>query len=81
VIPHPLVEIWWHDAHPLTGWMAFDDIPTTPRVIRTAGYLVRDTLPGHYLVVQSVDVEASTFDAGIAVPIGMVVEIRYLAEL
>ena len=81
MIPHPLVEIWWHDAHPLTGWMSFEDIPQTARVIRTTGYLVRDAVPGHHLVVQSVDVEAGTFDAGLAIPNGMVVELRFLAEL
>jgi hypothetical protein len=81
VIPHPLVEIWWHDAHPISGWLSFDEIPPTPRVIRTCGYLVRDALPGHHFLVQSVDVEAGTFDAGLAVPTGMVVEIRYLAEI
>lgn len=81
MVPHPLVEIWWHDAHPLTGWAPLDEIPQEPRVIRSTGYLVREAIPNHYLLVQSVDVTAQTYDAGLAIPTGMVFELRYLAEL
>lgn len=81
VIPHPLVELWWHDAFPILGWTSLDAIPAEPRQIRSVGYLIRDAIPGHYFIVQSIDPTANTFDGGLAVPVAMVIELRFLAEL
>jgi hypothetical protein len=81
MIPHPLVEIWWHDAHPMQGWAPLDQIPQEPRIIRSTGYLVRNAVPNHHFIVQSIDVTADTYDAGLAIPNGMVTELRFLAEL
>lgn len=81
MVPHPLVEVWWTDAHPVPGWLGFDSIPSDPRMIRSCGYLVPDAVPGHHFIVQSFDVAAETFDAGLAIPDGMVKQVRYLAEL
>lgn len=67
----------WHDAFAVApSWISFDDIVDEPAVVESVGWLVPDCVSGHIVLAQSVlDDEG---DHLVAIPVGMVCEMRVL---
>lgn len=74
---HSIVYVKWHDAHAVApSWVAFDDIVDEPAIVESVGWLVPDLISGHIVLAQSV--LADEGDHILAIPVGMVREMRVL---
>lgn len=47
------VEVIWHDASSIAGWLELGDLDPAPCVVRQVGYVVPNARPGHLTLTSS----------------------------
>lgn len=74
---YPLVSVKWTDAHAVTEtWTQIDDLDDESCLVLSVGYLLPESKPGHIVLIQSIIEDSEEVDGVLAIPLGMVQEVR-----